>query len=489
MFRNQYIVVPDNPKPPFLDMSVLDFNDLHICAHPCLNVSIARRPSTELALLGYAIDPLHPYLTNDDIVSRLADTCGTLADLFAEIQILSGRYVVLYRNDSCFVAVGDACHLRQIYFGIIDGDLILTSSPKLLLTYLHCDLQMSRDKRAFVETPAFAKQESAWYGDRSLDDRLYKLLPNHYLDLKSQEVRRMPPLPLHECSNEEQVMDYVSSVLQGTYSCLSERYRLIQALTAGWDSRVLLSAGRKMKDQIRFYVFAPSGEEPPDVWVPRNLSGRLGLNFTVIRPEALRDDFLTDYREEHVIPRVLPKTAHIQYHYDRHYTQDVVNVNGNAAEIARCFYGHTTRRVTLDMLLVFSGYGHTVDFVKTEIEKWYDDARQYAQDSGIPLLDLFYWEQRMGNWGALAPFEQDIAVEEISPFNNRSLLGSLLRVDPKRRRSPDYRFFRRLVQHLWADALSEEVNPGAPHMKQVIKGSSTMKYYALKLSGILKHAR
>jgi hypothetical protein len=460
-------------------MAATDFCGLCIHSHPVLNVSIAARPAASLALLGYMVDPLHPHMSNHDLVAALAEKCGTPETLFREIQHLSGRYVLLYKNPTSFIVTGDACHLRQIYFGFLGDNLVLTSSPKLFLTFFHSDLRISKEKEEFIDRPAYRNQESAWYGDQSIDDRLNKLLPNHYLDLARREVRRIPFAPAFEGTSDEQVIEYASALLRGTYSSLSQRYRLLQPVTAGWDSRVLLSASQDFKENMRFYVFAFSSQDAADVWIPRNLSRRLGVDFTVIDPGVLREEFLSKYRAEHVIPRILPKTAQIQYHYDSQYSPDTINVNGNAAEIARCFYGYTHQKVSMDVLLLFSGYDRTVPLVENALVQWYPQACQYAADSDIPLLDLFYWEQRMGNWGALFPFEQDIAVEEISPFNNRSLLYSLLRVKPERRRAPHYPFFHKLAQHLWRDALAEKVNPDARYVKEVIRGNSMMRYFIL----------
>ncbi len=482
-FRNQYIAVSNHAGPALPGMRAVDFGGLRIYAHPSLNVSIATRSPTSVALLGYIIDPFHPERTNDDIVSALAGTCGTKEALFRAIEPLSGRYVLLYRNHSCFVVTGDACHLRQVYFGFVEDNLVLTSSPKLFLTFFHSDPRTSPEKEELIHLPAYTAQEGAWYGDQSMDDRLRKVLPNHYLDVTRREVRRIPFPPGHERTSEDQVIEYASALLKGTYSALSQRYRLMQAITAGWDSRILLSAGRDFKDDMQFYVFAWSSHDEADVWVPRNLSRRLGVDFTVIKPGALREEFLARYRQEHILPRILPKTAQIQHHYDGHYDADVINVNGNGAEIARCFYGYTRRPVGLDMLLLFSGYGRKARFVEQELEKWYPQACQYAAGAQIPLLDLFYWEQRMGNWGALFPFEQDIAVEEVSPFNNRSLLHTLLRGQPERRKAPSYLFFQKLAQQLWPEALSEKVNPDASYVKELIKGSSTIRYFVLRFSG------
>ena len=488
-FRNQYLALSNHTAAPLPGMRVVEFGGLRIHAHRALNVSMATRPSASIALLGYLIDPLHPDRSNDDIVSILAETCGTEEALFKEIAPLSGRYVLLYRSPSSFIVTGDACHLRQMYFGFLEDEVVLTSSPKLFLTFFHSDPRISAEKEEFLCLPAYAAQEGAWYGDQSIDDRLGKLLPNHYLDLTRREVRRIPFAPGGGRMSEDQVLECAAALLTGTYAALTRRYRLMQPITAGWDSRILLSAGRDYKDRMQFYVFALSSQDVADVWVPRNLSRRLGVDFTVIEPGTLREEFLSKYRQEHVMPRVLPKTAQVQYHYDRHYDPDVINVNGNVAEIARCFYGYTTRRVSLDALLLFSGYGRKVRFIEEELEKWYGPACRYAAAAGIPLLDLFYWEQRMGNWGALFPFEQDLAVEEISPFNNRSLLDALLQVRPQRRKAPHYLFIQKLARHLWPEALSEKVNPDARYVKELIKGSSTMRYFALRSGGVVAKVR
>src|SRR5690606_24274576 len=111
-------------------------------------------------------------------------------------------------------------------------------------------------------------------------------------------------------------------------------------------------------------------------------------------------------------------TAHIQSHFDANYGSDVVNVNGNCGEIARFVYGRSNKNVSFEMLLAFSKYGDKIPYFNDQLRKWYAEAVPFAEEYGISILDLFYWEQRIGNWHALWQFEQDIAVKEVSPFNN-----------------------------------------------------------------------
>jgi len=481
MYRNQYLVT-NKTKLEFQGIRPYHFNDLDIYSHPSLNISSSKYLSTEIVLLGYIINPQKPSDSNNEIVHHLAVECTTQELLFKQIQLLSGRYLLIYKNGPSFIVVGDACSLRQIYYGFINDNIVLTSCPKMFLDYFNYDLQISSLKQEFINTKQYKKNESAWYGDKCIDDRLRKLLPNHYLDINDKKVKRIPLYPIENLSSDCDVIDYASYILRGTFASLVNRYSLIQPLTAGWDTRILLAASRDVKDKIRFYVFShSSAPNEPDIWVPKKLSEKLALRFQVITQGQIENDFLIEYKKEHILPRILPKTADIQYHYYNNSGTNIINVNGNGGEIARCFYGYTSRTINPRILLHFSNYPADNEFIKKELEHWYYDAYEYSREVNIPLLDLFYWEQRMGNWGALYPFEQDIAIEEISPFNNKSLLISLLSIHPKKRRSPHYHFFIKLILSLWPDVLAVPINPGQSTVNKIIKGRSMMRYYAMKL--------
>lgn len=488
MYRNQYLITAEKTETKHAEMTTLPFQGLHIHRHATLNVSTATHGATAIALLGYLINPLDPGETNDEAIARLARTCPTAHSFFKEIQTCGGRYVLLYKNNDAFYVTGDACHLRQIYFGFIHDAPVLTSSPRLFLDAFNLEPQINPEKQAFLDLPLYEQQENTWYGFQSVDDRLDKLLPNHFLDLEARAAKRLPLFRFKEAPDEAAVVEYAASLLRGTFESLARRYPLIQSLTAGWDSRVLLAASKEVRDRIQYYVFDRSDGDAADTRIARRLSARFGLSFRVARPEPLREDFVAACSNEHLFPRILPKTANIQYHFDQGYAPDVVNVNGNGAEVARCYYGHTNQKISLDMLLVFSGYHKQSAFVEEQLARWYEGALPFAREHRIALLDLFYWEQRMGHWGAQYPFEQDMAVEEISPFNNRSLLYALLGVSPRRRKAPHYLFFQHLIRHLWAETLLEPINPDAKPYKKVTSGSSMLRYLALKTQALLTHS-
>lgn len=96
-------------------------------------------------------------------------------------------------------------------------------------------------------------------------------------------------------------------------------------------------------------------------------------------------------------------------------------------------------------------------FAVHHFEKWLADVEVRH---GVKLLDLFEWEQGHGNWLAMTQLEFDIAWREIiTPYNCREVLTTLLGVDERYRRTPDYLLFRRVIEKLWPDVLREPINP------------------------------
>lgn len=472
MFRNQYLIVTDKIKSDFQEISSTYFHGLHIYVQSYTNTSVAKHLETEIFLIGYIIDPQNPEDSNEEIINKIVQQDHTEKLFFQKIQTLSGRYVLIYKNKLSFIVTGDACNLRQIYYNISDHNTVLTSSVQMFLTYYDYTAEISQLKKDFISEPIFKQKESAWYGNKSIDERLDKLLPNHYLDLNKKEVKRLPLYSLEQISSEDDIIDFTSLMLRGTFASLTKRYKLIQALTSGLDSRILLASAKEFREDIQFYVFHDNERPPypPNVWVSQALSQKLKFNHAVVNPEKTRPEFLTTYKQEYVVPRILPKTRHIQYFSDNYSDPNIINISGNASAMSKCHYGYTNKDISLDMLVFFSGHHLSKNkFVRQELAEWLKDASQYSKEYGIPVLDLFYWEQRMGNWGALQSFEKDMAIEEVCPFNNRSIHTSFLKVDPSRRASPDYKFFRKLLQHLWPETLSEPINPYNNKFKGVIK--------------------
>jgi len=483
MFKNQYLITNKKLSNSY-ELQSIFFNNLYVYLHPSLNISTSKNQSTVILLLGYIIDPFNAQKGNDDIVNFLVERCDTKEALFNELQSLSGRFILLYKNDSDFIALSDVCALKQLYYGFQDQDIFLTSSPKMFLSLYGIELKISSLKQNFINLNEYKLSEFEWYGDKCIDDRLMKLLPNHFLDIQKKKVLRIP-IFFKNILNERDTIEYASSILQGSINAITQRYNVIQPLTAGWDSRLLLAASKKFIDKIQFYIFDhwKDNSHHADIRIPKKLSSNLGLNFQVLQPEKLNKNFLANYRREHIFSNILPKTSDIQYHYYNHSDRNIIRVNGVGGGIIKCFFGYTKHKITPKILISLSGYSGKSEYINHEIHAWFNDAKKYAEEYRIPLLDLFHWEQKTAHWAASYAFEQDIAIEEFCPLYNKNFLLSVLRINPKKRSNPNCLFFRRLINYLWDDALAEPINPAGflKYLRKLVKRNAMVKYYKSRI--------
>jgi hypothetical protein len=235
---------------------------------------------------------------------------------------------------------------------------------------------------------------------------------------------------------------------------------------------------------MEFFVFASPDEDErvEDIYIPLRLSGRLGLYFKVIRPGVVREDFLETCREERIVPQS-SRMHEIQYLYDQYHDKSIVRVAGHAADIMKSsFYGHTRQSISTDMLYAFSGYYRKSSYMREQINEWILRSIPYCKSLGIQVTDLFYWEQRIGLWGALYAFEQDLACEEFWPHGCRNLLLSVLRIPPSIRARPKCYFHQEVTRLLWRDLLHEPCNPLSfwGGLRWRVRNNSVVRYYKLK---------
>jgi hypothetical protein len=98
-------------------------------------------------------------------------------------------------------------------------------------------------------------------------------------------------------------------------------------------------------------------------------------------------------------------------------------------------------------------------FAINQYEKWLATTRKISADFGVNILDLFYWEQREANWGAMNQTEADIAHESFFPYSCRKLLTTLLSAEEKYRMPPSHELTKELAFQMWPETLRMPINP------------------------------
>ena len=338
------------------------------------------------------------------------------------------------------------------------------SQPGILAECLGFD--MGEAALGFTESLNFrTHEEYRWPAASTPFKETRHLLPNHYLDLRTgQDVRYWPQAPLESISLITAV-DRLAHLLPGLTKAAAMRFDLALGITAGWDSRLVLAASHEIKDKLD-YLTVRQGRMPDtanDIVISARLLARLGLAHTVIKALPYMSAKFS-YRFKRSV-----YMAHDHYGGDaeailtwsRHRK---VAMTGSGAEIGRCSFraeipDSDRRRITAQDLARLQGMGDS-PFVIEAFEDWLGGL---GDRHGCKLLDLFEWEQGHGNWLAMTQLEFDSAWQDIfTPYNCRDVLVTLLSVEERYRKKPDFLLYRMAIERLWPEVLEEPINPQPP---------------------------
>lgn len=80
-----------------------------------------------------------------------------------------------------------------------------------------------------------------------------------------------------------------------------------------------------------------------------------------------------------------------------------------------------------------------------------------------------HWEQRVGNWGAMAFAEYKIIHESLCPYSCRSYIEYMLRVPFKYRTNPDYKLHHAIIAANWPEVLNYDINPANNKAKKALE--------------------
>ncbi len=456
LFRRQFILGP-SPAAQLPSWRVLDFGrGLCLTVHPDLEVEQVVQGERSITLLGYAIDPFRPEAGNLDVLRSLLDHVGQVEQLLKATDRLGGRWVLVVDDGRRTIAFSDAVGMRQLCYtrDLPSGQIWCGSQPGLIAEIL--DLPVDPDAAEFMHTDSYLRNRWRWLpGDATPYSDIKALLPNHYLDLTTGRPRRYWPREDLAPISFDDALTECLKLLTGVMDGARRRFKMAVAMTAGWDSRLVLAATRNMAMDVFYFtsIFPDMTAEHMDASVPSILLASLGLaNRLVFSPTRI------DQPLEQVYERNVSEAHHefapIAQAMLEDCPSDRICAKGDVAEIIKCYHRLPEHAVVSAEALATLTQMDPHPFVLTAFDDWLASARP----RNLHLLDLFCWEQSMGRLEAMVEAEFDLVHESFSPLNCRQFLTNALRLDEKYRRGPSFPFFKALIRELWPDALNEPIN-------------------------------
>ncbi len=479
------------PCKSFDYMKQEKFLDYYLYVSNDLELTIFQNGEISIIIIGYILDPDFPKMKNIDIAHELHTKSNSLHTLIDYINKLSGRFVLLNIIQNDIYIFNDPCGLRTVYYSNINEDIYIGSQPLIIKEV--ADINKSKDYDNFIKSHYYQNTTEYWLPcGVTLYENISQLLPNHYLKTSDCiQIRYWPNKNIKIDNNIDLTQKKISHSLNQIIKSIQNRYKLAVPLTAGFDSRILFCACKDIAQRVLFYTlkYRNLSEESNDIKIPKKILQSFKLKHLIYDcTEEPSESFKHIYTSNcHLAHDDWMKIAYGIY---LNYPNNRICLKGNASEIARCYYypsgSHSINNVE-DIIKVIDGW-EELKFIHEPLRIWFDDAKKVADSMNINILDLFYWEHRMGSWQAQSQLEWDIVQEAYTPFNHRPLLELLLSTPVKLRIEPHYKLYNDIGNILWEEAMAFPINPPENKRQQIVLTLKSLGiYYPLvKIYKVLK---
>ncbi len=446
-FRRQYLFGPRAPTR--FEWPTRGVAQHVFAAHPDLSVCARSDEDRQLLCIGELFDADHPELTNEDVANRLFERFSNFAALEAATATLGGRWSLIARDKSGIRIYPDATGSVPIHYAEIDGHLWVSSLPSIIA--MECGLELDDALIAeFRRTPA----GDWWPGALTSYPEVRHSWPNFYLDVEHKRPSRFWPLESVAPVDVESAARTMARMLDGLLRAAARRFQLYLALTGGYDSRTLLAVAKPLHREIQTYTMAYPGVPSFDIDTCHKLTRRFSIPYSVERCDEPPEDFLAgfDGLASHMVTGLGRLNA---YSYRRFAPPDAFFVEGTASEIVRSYFLSVRNK---ERIVQASALASVCGFESKRAEEAIDEwLSQIPTTLGFDPVDLFYWEQRVGNWNATDYQTQECVRRVFSPFNCRELLVTGLGAPVPSRRDR-CRLYRRICELTLPETLDYRFN-------------------------------
>jgi hypothetical protein len=456
LYRRQYVIGPCYIES-FENWVFDKVGDFLISAHPDLELSIIRKNNIELALLGFMFDYKKYKASNFDILNEIYQNYIETKNIYRATEQYSGRWLLVFTSKTESLVLNDPCGLRQIYYCNHNNDMWFASQPHLLASLINKQKRTNNAVLSYINSKAYKFNERLWVDDHSAFQDIFRLTPNHYLDLKSGQVQRFWPYQKRTNLDPDKIAEGSLNILTNFLKAAEFRSNTMQTITAGIDTRVLLAASNPIRKNKKYFVhrFQDMNDDHEDIYITKLITNKLNIDFKII------DCYDYDLEFDNILTKNIFQDQSDRKKYQHynffHSFQDQLIITGNVVPIIKKQYPSVTEP-NAESFARLIRY-HDQELAIIAIDKWLKESIDVATKYDIPVEMLFYWEIRFGSWAPMFNAALDLSTEEFVPYNCRELLSTMLNTDIKYRTKPDNILLTKIINIAWPELNSYPVNP------------------------------
>ena len=402
--------------------------------------------------LGYVIDSKGEWINSGTATLPLQSEETQAAALESWIYGHGGRFVAVLMTETHSRIYLDPCgSLSAVYCPPLE---IFASTPTLVPR--EGDTEDLTELVQIMNVPF----KSGMY-PLSLTSRknVWRLLPNHYLNLRRWEsVRHWPPADFALSGTTSSLLDKIADRARLQMGALVTRVPVLFRLTAGRDSRMLLACAREWAD--RMTIFTAEHEYPDETaWLDcstaRMIARDLQLRYLTV---PFRRPLPADL-EEWVYRTGASVGERRGWRACSTYKQLPVGHADLVTPISPLMKGIYWRaddneRSTIEpgRLLERCGTGNH-PLGHRAVTAWLESL---PTRNPFLTLNLFYIEQRMGCWAGVIPYAyNDSGRFQVFPFCHREIITAMMSLPIERRREGS--LDKELIERRWPELLAYPV--------------------------------
>ena len=448
-----------------------------VAAHEDLPLFVKVEADAYLVLIGLCFDHRNPQHQLSDIGEGLFAVPSS--EIIGRTNSLFGRWVAIKSDAEGKVAFSDAGGVLPLIHYFDGNSYICAASSRLIAAHIG-DLApnpaITEEFRALQSTPGRHAGQSFPLRLTEYQDVL-ALLPNHSLDLRTRQTHRYYFGPVDFGTGKaKDAAPAIGDLVVAIVTAISARYPLAYAATGGFDSRLIAGGVSRvpgLPQKIDFFTFRYPDDSQgahDDIVLARKVANTIGGTHRVI-------DAQSDYPD--------PATSAICRQSEEFYATgfegwveksrvevepDRIILMGWASEIARCFFRWPgSDKVNVEQVAQCAGIRHIESF-RPEIAAWLASAEQAHKRTGIPVLDLFYWENRVARWCSGGLNILNTGSHWMTIFSCRELLDLMLSVREADRDGSNQTLYRAIIKYLNPAISGIPINP-VPLRKRLKKAA------------------
>ena len=404
VFKGQYVLSPEkilNPGFQFNELK-LGFGNYSIYSHVDLEITTSKKQDLQIILLGEIFDFNNPKLDNQGILNSLL-RLNNFKSVCEQIGNYTGCYVIFYCTPENLFAVTDFTATKKVFYHKREGEGIYCSSnPHLLAKGLRIELTNNISKLQYYQNKKNQDNNMlviSNIGRSTAYDSIRQLNMNSYLDVYTGKMVRFWPNRKLRRLSKGQVAKRSAKMIKGFMEAIAKRHhgKLMLPLTGGKDSRTLFAGLKDYIWDVFCYINKEERTPQTDIDIPKRILKSVGKEFHVLPlpSEEIDPDFRKVYFENN--PFASRYYLKHFWNYFKNYP-DYINLPGNIGTAGRGLY-HSMRKATPENISKENNVLQYGDWPIREYSLWIEEVEPLCKKYGFNIWDLFYIEERLGNWG------------------------------------------------------------------------------------------